>query len=159
MERPSVDVRAFGIVIPFAPGTVTGARLSRRCRNAWQTSGIFGRNTYEEQSDCGMIKTLSHAKSAFVPHQSIETCSMALVAKKNVDESWTDAVIRLASAKGCADRGLAAFEARKASGYKEYEAAYLALQECGCLHVVDLPGDPQQPPLEAESDQIEPPGS
>jgi len=35
--------------------------------DAWQTSGIFGRNTYEEQSDCGMIKTLSNAKSAFVP--------------------------------------------------------------------------------------------
>lgn len=84
---------------------------------------------------------------------------MALVAKKNVDESWTDAVIRATSANGCADQGLAAFEARKASGYKEYEAAYLALQECGCLDTVNLPGDPQQPLIEAESDQIEPPGS
>jgi hypothetical protein len=84
---------------------------------------------------------------------------MALVAKKNVDESWADAVIRATSAKGCADRGLAAFEARRASGYKEYEAAYLALQECDCLAAVDLPGDPQQPLNEAESDQIEPPGS
>jgi hypothetical protein len=35
---------------------------------AWQASGILGRNTYEEQSDCGMIKTLSNAKSGFVPH-------------------------------------------------------------------------------------------
>jgi hypothetical protein len=84
---------------------------------------------------------------------------MALVARKNVDESWADAVTRAAAAKGCADQGLMAFEARKAAGYKEYEAAYLALQECNCLDVVDLPGDPQQPPIEAESDQIEPPGS
>jgi len=84
---------------------------------------------------------------------------MALVAKKNVDESWADAIIRLTSANGSADQGLAAFEARKAAGYKEYEAAYLALQECDCLDVVNLPGDPQQLPIEAESDQIEPPGS
>jgi hypothetical protein len=84
---------------------------------------------------------------------------MALVAKKNVDESWAEAVIRATSPKGCADRGMAAFEARKAGGYKDYEAAYLALQECDCLDIVNLPGDPQQPLLEAESDQIEPPGS
>ncbi len=84
---------------------------------------------------------------------------MALVAKKNVDESWIDAVIRLASAKGCVDQGLAAFEARRASGYKEYEAAYLALKELDCLEIVNLPGDSQQTLNEAENDQIEPPGS
>lgn len=84
---------------------------------------------------------------------------MALVAKRNVDESWADAVARLASSKDQSAPCLAAFETRLSAGYKEYEAAYLALQEFDCLDHVDLPGDPQQPLSEAESDQIEPPGS
>lgn len=84
---------------------------------------------------------------------------MALVAKRNVDESWADAVARLASSKNRVAACIDAFEARVSAGYKEYEAAYLALQEFECLHRVDLPGDPQQPLSEAESDQIEPPGS
>jgi hypothetical protein len=84
---------------------------------------------------------------------------MALVAKRNVDESWADAVARAASSKGRAAACVATFEARISAGYKDYEAAYLAIQEFDCLDFVDLPGDPQQPLSEAESDQIEPPGS
>jgi hypothetical protein len=84
---------------------------------------------------------------------------MALVAKRISTESWSDAVRRIGGSKGVARECLAAFEARKAAGCKEYEAAYLALEEFGCLAEVDLPGDPQQPLNQAESDQIEPPGS
>lgn len=84
---------------------------------------------------------------------------MALVAKRNVEESWEDAIARMASPRGHATACLAIFETRVSSGFKEHEAAYLALQELECLQRVDLPGDPQQPLIEAESDQIEPPGS
>ncbi len=84
---------------------------------------------------------------------------MALVASKIVDEPWREAVRRRGAVKGLEDECLASFDTRCAAGTKEFEAAYLALQEFGCLEEVDLPGDPQQPPGEAESDQIEPPGS
>jgi hypothetical protein len=84
---------------------------------------------------------------------------MALVAKRISTESWSDAVRRIGGSKGLARECLAAFETRKAAGFKEHEAAYLALEEFGCLDEVDLPGDPQQPLNQAESDQIEPPGS
>jgi hypothetical protein len=84
---------------------------------------------------------------------------MALVAKRISTESWRDAVRRIGARKQLEEECLAAFETRKAAGHKEYEAAYLALEEFGCLDAVDLPGDPQQPLNQAESDQIEPPGS
>jgi hypothetical protein len=67
MERPSLDVRAFGIVISIATGNMNRGEAFPSAPEAWQASGILGRNTYEEQSDCGMIKTLSNAKSGFVP--------------------------------------------------------------------------------------------
>jgi hypothetical protein len=84
---------------------------------------------------------------------------MALVAKRISTESWSEALARIASDKQIERECLAAFETRKAAGYKDYEAAYLALEEFGCLDYVNLPGDPQQPLNQAESDQIEPPGS
>ena len=84
---------------------------------------------------------------------------MARVAKRKVDESWADAVARLAASKGMTAVCVAAFDTRVSAGCKEYEAAYLALRDFDCLHRVDLPGDPQQPLNDAESDQIEPPGS
>ncbi|TVR06953.1 MAG: hypothetical protein EA385_14265 [Salinarimonadaceae bacterium] len=66
---------------------------------------------------------------------------------------------RRGAQNGCAQECLAAFDSRIAEGASDFEAAYLALEAYGGLEVIDLPGDPSQPQILAERDQIEPPGS
>lgn len=84
---------------------------------------------------------------------------MARVARKVGLESWRDAVARHAATANRVAECLAAFDTACADGAPEHVAAYRALEAHGCLARVILPGDSQQEPDQAESDQIEPPGS
>lgn len=84
---------------------------------------------------------------------------MALAARRIGLENWREAVARRGARQGRERECLAAYDARLAEGARDFEAAYLALEACGCLDTVDLPGDPAQPQNLAERDQIEPPGS
>jgi len=84
---------------------------------------------------------------------------MALVARRVGLESWREAVARRAA---MVDRGsacLAAFDEACAAGVPEHIAAYRTLDAHGCLDRVNIPGDSQKQPEQAENDQIEPPGS
>ncbi len=84
---------------------------------------------------------------------------MARVARKIGLESWRDAVARHAAAVDRVTECLAAFDSAFADGAPEHVAAYRALEAHGCLARVILPGDSQTEPEQAQSDQIEPPGS
>ncbi len=71
---------------------------------------------------------------------------MALVAKRRMTETWTDALRRVAEPAGRAEDCLAAFSAARAAGAPEHEAAFRALESLGLLERVELPGDPAARP-------------
>lgn len=99
------------------------------------------------------------SRGAMVARFSMTGGAMALAARRLGLETWREAVARGGARRGRERECLAAFEARLAEGAQDFEAAYLALEASGCLDTVDLPGDPAQPQILAERDQIEPPGS
>ncbi len=67
---------------------------------------------------------------------------MALVAKRVMTETWRDALRRVGARAGLEAECLAAFDAARAAGAPEHEAAHRVLAERGLLEWVELPGDP-----------------
>lgn len=79
---------------------------------------------------------------------------MALVAKKRMNQTWREALSLQAGER--APAVLARFDEALALGEAEHIAAYRALEACGLLAVVTLPGDPSDTLARAEEAQIEP---
>ncbi len=65
---------------------------------------------------------------------------MPIVAKRKLTETWREAVARRARECGREEACLQAFDARRAAGAPEAEAAYRSLAEADCLS--DVPDGP-----------------
>lgn len=64
------------------------------------------------------------------------------VARRKVGETWREAVASRGDALGLRTDCLSAFDAHLAAGKKDFEAAFLALQDQQCLWLIQGPEHP-----------------